>query len=81
MEQMRAELASSPPLPGSYVPKRGELCAAKFVDSEWYRARVEKVEGNNVVSILYIDYGNVSCVHNIVFSNLYFIRINNKENF
>lgn len=58
MEQMRAELATNPPLPGSFVPKRGELCAAKFVDGEWYRARVERVEGNNVLSILYIDYGN-----------------------
>jgi staphylococcal nuclease domain-containing protein 1 len=60
MEQLRGELTSNPPLPGSYKPKRGELCAAKFVDGEWYRAKVEKVQGNNVVSVLYIDFGNVS---------------------
>lgn len=35
MEQMRNEFASNPPLPGSYIPKKGDLCAAKFVDGEW----------------------------------------------
>lgn len=59
MEQLRSDLSSTPPLPGSYSPKRGDLCAAKFSDGEWYRGRVEKVTGNNV-SILYVDYGNVS---------------------
>ena len=60
MEQLRGELTTNPPLPGAYKPKRGELCAAKFVDGEWYRAKVEKVKGANVVSVLYIDFGNVS---------------------
>lgn len=27
------------------------------MDNEWYRAKIEKVQGNNV-SINYIDYGN-----------------------
>jgi len=35
MEQLRTELANNPPLPGSYSPKKGELCAAKFGDGEW----------------------------------------------
>ena len=35
----------------------GELCAAKFVDGQWYRAKVEKSSGSEV-SVLYIDYGN-----------------------
>ena len=35
MEQMRSELDSNPPLPGSYMPKKGDLCAAKFSDGEW----------------------------------------------
>jgi len=35
MEQMRSELDSNPPLPGSYTPKKGDLCAAKFSDGEW----------------------------------------------
>ncbi|CAF5164545.1 unnamed protein product, partial [Rotaria sp. Silwood1] len=36
-----------------------ELLAARFtVDNEWYRARVEKIEGNNRISIYFIDYGN-----------------------
>lgn len=40
------------------MPKRGDLCAAKYtVDNEWYRAKIEKVQGSKV-SVLYIDYGN-----------------------
>ncbi len=35
----------------------GDLCAAKFVDDQWYRAKVEKVSGSEV-SVLYVDYGN-----------------------
>ena len=35
----------------------GDLCAAKFVDDQWYRAKVEKVTPNDV-SVLYVDYGN-----------------------
>ena len=36
MEQLRSELDNNPPLPGSYTPKKGDLCAAKFSDGEWY---------------------------------------------
>jgi len=43
MAEMRAEMHTNPPLPGAYTPKKGDLCAAKFVDELWYRARVEKV--------------------------------------
>ena len=39
----RAEFATSPPLAGAYTPKKGDLCAAKFVDDQWYRARIEKM--------------------------------------
>jgi staphylococcal nuclease domain-containing protein 1 len=40
-------------------PRKGELLAARFtVDNEWYRARVEKIEGNNRISVYFIDYGN-----------------------
>jgi len=35
MEQLRSELDNNPPLPGSYTPKKGDLCAAKFSDGEW----------------------------------------------
>jgi len=55
--QLRQELNTNPPLAGSYTPKKGDLCAAKFSDGEWYRAKVEKVAGSQV-SLLYIDYGN-----------------------
>ena len=44
---------------GGHVPRKGELLAARFTeDNEWYRARVEKVEGNNRISVYFIDYGN-----------------------
>ena len=36
----------------------GDLCAAKFVDGQWYRAKVEKTSPSGDVSVLYIDYGN-----------------------
>ncbi|NXA57623.1 SND1 protein, partial [Nothocercus julius] len=35
MENMRGELAGHPPVEGSYVPRRGDYCIAKFVDGEW----------------------------------------------
>ncbi|NXN82442.1 SND1 protein, partial [Bombycilla garrulus] len=58
MENMRAEVGAHPPVEGSYAPRRGDFCIAKFVDGEWYRARVEKVESGGKVHIFYIDYGN-----------------------
>ncbi|XP_067951454.1 staphylococcal nuclease domain-containing protein 1-like [Watersipora subatra] len=58
MADFRAEMHANPPLPGSYTPKKGDLCAAKFVDDLWYRARVEKVLKANTVQVLYIDFGN-----------------------
>lgn len=34
------------------------MCAAQFSeDNEWYRAKIEKVQGPNV-SVFYVDYGN-----------------------
>jgi len=57
MKQIREEFVASPPLAGVYQPKKGDLCAAKYVDNEWYRAKVEKVTGGDV-SVLYVDYGN-----------------------
>ena len=59
MEQLRTDMASNPPLPGSYSPKRGDLCAAKYSDDEWYRAKIEKINKDNTINLLYIDYGNV----------------------
>lgn len=57
MKQIREDFTSNPPLAGAYQPKKGDLCAAKFVDGAWYRAKVEKVTPSEV-SVLYIDYGN-----------------------
>lgn len=35
METMRAEIAAQPPVEGSYSPRRGDYCIAKFADGEW----------------------------------------------
>lgn len=58
MTKLRQDLKASPPVTGSYNPKRHDLCAAKFSeDEEWYRAKVESVSGGKA-TIRYIDYGN-----------------------
>ncbi|KAK6629054.1 hypothetical protein RUM43_002871 [Polyplax serrata] len=57
MNQIRQEFQTNPPLPGAYTPKKGDICAAKFEDDQWYRAKVEKVT-NKEVQVFYIDYGN-----------------------
>merc|ERR1712088_668960 len=54
MEGLRTEFATSPPLAGAYTPKKGDLCAAKFVDDQWYRARVEKMSANEVAVLSFI---------------------------
>jgi len=57
--QLRAELEARPPIPGSYTPKVGDICVAKFSDdNEWYRAKVLSLQSGGNVSILFIDYGN-----------------------
>merc|ERR1711963_1284685 len=61
MEGLGTEFATSPPLAGAYTPKKGDLCAAKFVDDQWYRARIEKMSATEV-AVLYIDYGNRASV-------------------
>lgn len=58
MKQIREEFSTNPPLAGAYQPKKGDLCAAKFVDGQWYRAKVEKKNSKDEVAVLYIDYGN-----------------------
>ena len=35
----------------------GDLCAAKFLDGQWYRGKVLKTSATEA-TILYIDYGN-----------------------
>lgn len=55
--KLRQDFQANPPLPGAYTPKRGDICAAKFIDDQWYRVKVEKLQGTSAM-ILYIDYGN-----------------------
>merc|ERR1719166_519298 len=61
MESLREEFTMNPPLAGAYQPKKNEMCAAKFVDDQWYRAKVEKVTATDA-QVLYIDYGNRATV-------------------
>ncbi|CAG9558149.1 unnamed protein product [Danaus chrysippus] len=59
MEKIHQEFTNNAPLPGSYVPRRGQICAARFtLDDQWYRARVEKLLDDKMAQIFYIDYGN-----------------------
>ncbi|CAG9781813.1 unnamed protein product [Diatraea saccharalis] len=59
MDKIHQELKTNAPLPGSYVPRRGNICAARFtLDDQWYRAKVEKVTEDKKAHIFYIDYGN-----------------------
>ena len=48
METMREEFVTNPPLSGAYQPKKNDQCAAKFVDDQWFRAKVEKIRVNDV---------------------------------
>jgi len=61
MKQLREEFSQNPPLAGAFQPKRGDVCAAKFVDNEWYRVKVEKVSGSEA-TVLYMDYGNKATI-------------------
>ncbi|XP_074643880.1 staphylococcal nuclease domain-containing protein 1-like [Tubulanus polymorphus] len=69
MEKLRSDLEVNPPLAGAYTPKKGDICASKFMDGLWYRARIEKVT-TNTVHVLYIDYGNREVTNSSQLANL-----------
>lgn len=59
MSKLRQEFKTSPPVAGSYTPRRDDMCASKFtLDNEWYRAKVISISGDKA-TVRYIDYGNV----------------------
>ncbi|XP_014370045.2 staphylococcal nuclease domain-containing protein 1 [Papilio machaon] len=60
MERMHHDFKNcSSPMPGSFVPRKGYMCAARFTaDDNWYRAKIEKVTEDGYAHIFYIDYGN-----------------------
>lgn len=79
MERIHEEFKSHSPLPGAYVPRRGQICAARFtMDDEWYRAKVEKVTEDKSAHILYIDYGNRE-VRNLLCYTLLNLGLKNKK--
>ena len=45
----------------------GDLCAAKFLDGQWYRGKVLKTSATEA-TILYIDYGNRGINMNLNFA-------------
>ncbi|XP_048004944.1 staphylococcal nuclease domain-containing protein 1 isoform X2 [Leguminivora glycinivorella] len=64
MDKIHQEFKANAPLPGSLAPRRGQVCAALFsADSQWYRAKVEKITEDKKVHIFYIDYGNREVVN------------------
>jgi len=69
MNQLREEFTQNPPLAGSYQPRKGEVCAAKFVDDEWYRVKVGKVTPTEA-TVLYMDYGNSATISKAKCGNL-----------
>lgn len=59
MDKIHQEFKNNPPLPGSHVARKGQICAARFsLDDQWYRAKVEKLLDDKMAQIFYIDYGN-----------------------
>jgi hypothetical protein len=47
MGSLQVELKGQPTIP--FVPKRQQLCAAKYTDGDlWHRARIEGVKGDQV---------------------------------
>lgn len=58
MSRLQSDFAANPPTVGAFKPKKGQLCAAKYSDGQWYRAVAEQVGTGQEVSVLYVDYGN-----------------------
>ncbi|CAF1092925.1 unnamed protein product [Adineta ricciae] len=59
LQTMLQVLLNQKALPDGYIPEEDDLLAARFsVDNEWYRARVEKIDENNQITVYFVDYGN-----------------------
>lgn len=57
MSNLQSELNTTG-IEGSYSPRRGDLCAAKF-DNLWHRARVESVKGGKYeIHLIFIFHEN-----------------------
>merc|ERR1712130_767729 len=61
MIELQTYLYTFPPLPGDYTPKIGDICAGKLNDSQWCRAKIEKISANKVY-VHFIDYGHSTFV-------------------
>ena len=68
MESLREEFTTNPPLAGAYQPKKHDTCAAKFVDDQWYRAKVEKVTATDAqVGIIKCNFQSHLFTKNLLF--------------
>eukprot|EP00121_Abeoforma_whisleri_P001473 Awhi_evm1s1311 len=58
LEKMNETFTQSPPSAG-FIPVENKICACKFVDGFWYRARIERINtANKTADVFYMDYGN-----------------------
>lgn len=49
MEQLRSDLSTNPPLPGTFTPKKGALCVALFTDGLWWVCKTSPVHVTKAV--------------------------------
>ena len=58
LRNLLEEMSDYQELPGTYVPRPGDICAAQYSeDLNWYRARVNCVLGD-VIEVTFVDFGN-----------------------
>lgn len=59
-ERLNAQLNANA---NPYEAKVGEMCAAKFSDDGvWYRAKLQRINKDKSVTVLFVDYGNSETV-------------------
>lgn len=58
IEDELQRIGAGPPPTQPFLPKRGVVCAGRFVDGKWYRVRVDTKLEDGTVSVLFIDFGN-----------------------
>ena len=64
MEEMN-ELYLSKNSDSSFAPNVGEICAAKYFDGLYYRAKVLSIPHTGKLSVQFLDYGNIETVSGV----------------
>ena len=69
LEQLQCELRehfSQLQSQGEHAPRKGHLIAARSnADDQWYRARVQRIQGKTRVHVNFIDYGNSEVISDL----------------